>query len=118
MINKDSTAGRSNVAMTGFAADAARILRIGGTRFSEGMRACEWGCRQWVRRGLQEKHRLTCNRRISACKYECGIAIREEQWAIIRERHYQGTCFGVVPVSHTVICGRPCVNVFIPHASL
>jgi hypothetical protein len=73
-------------------AEAMRLLRVADARFVEGMRACEWGCRQWIKRGLQDKHmKQTCSRRIQPCKNECGIALRAEQWEVIAERHYSRT---------------------------
>jgi hypothetical protein len=57
------------------------------------MRACEWGCRQWIKRGLQEKHmQKTCPRRIFPCKFKCGVSIRAEQWEVIGDRHYEHEC--------------------------
>lgn len=85
----EKRASRKTVAVEGNLAEAMRLLRIAEARFVEGMRACEWGCRQWIKRGLQDKHmKVTCKRRIIPCRNNCGIALRAEQWDVISERHY------------------------------
>ena len=64
---------RKAQAVEGNMAEAMRLLRVAEARLVEGMRACEWGCRQWIKRGLQEKHmKLTCSRRIQVPYAACG----------------------------------------------
>ena len=90
-------ASRKTQSIEGNMAEAMRLLRVAEARFVEGMRACEWGCRQWIKRGLQDKHmNSTCARRIQPCKNDCGIALRAEQWEVVAERHYSCTWWGVL----------------------
>ncbi|CAM9882509.1 unnamed protein product, partial [Phaeothamnion confervicola] len=43
---------------------------------------CEWGCRQWVRRGQEQAFHESerCTRRVLACTLGCGRNRREDEW--------------------------------------
>ena len=118
----EKRASRKTVAVEGNLAEAMRLLRIAEARFVEGMRACEWGCRQWIKRGLQDKHmKVTCKRRIIPCRNNCGIALRAEQWDMISERHYARTLIDVGQMWATLDAACPALapsflQVIVPHA--
>jgi hypothetical protein len=59
-----------------------RQLHLGVLRQEDGYVICDWGCREWVKLGEEQKeHQLNdCTKRLLPCNLRCDLCMPAEEW--------------------------------------
>ncbi|CAK9013422.1 Serine/threonine-protein phosphatase 6 regulatory ankyrin repeat subunit C (PP6-ARS-C) (Serine/threonine-protein phosphatase 6 regulatory subunit ARS-C) [Durusdinium trenchii] len=84
-------------------------LQAAEERVQEGYVLCSWGCKEWIEpQDVAQHQNESCLKRQIACDLECGLVLRAEQWAIVRETHNTLEC-----PKRVVPCDRLCGEMIV-----